>query len=539
MASDGIFSMPVSRKKQTSMLRKFIIFSSVLYLFIFVLGSGAFILLMERILHDNAEYELMKTLELERFKLEASVKSEIAIIQKMATSPLLLRYFLDQNNAELERMVLEDIDGYRRAFASNLLFWVNDTDRRFHMDGEFVYTIDPDDPEHYWYNMTLWQTEKYNFNINYNPTLNVTNLWINAPIFDSNRNPLGLLGTGLNLSDFITAIYQGYSGHAELYFFNAAGEITGSMNTELIAAKVRIDKELDQLGEEILAGIENLETDEIKIIHAKDLKGVAAFSAIPALGWYVTAVHRFTVMDCLKNGMTILFGTIMAVVFSVFAVFNIFVVILLEPLNRITKRISQFSSDLDLGPKIEAPHKDEIRTLGEFLNMTIIDPLTGIYNRRFMDGNLKKIIRSLSRTGGNLSLLMIDIDYFKKYNDTYGHDMGDKCLKNVANSLTCCLGREDDFAARYGGEEFVVVLPNTDKDGASLLADNILRTILECGIPHEKSEVSDYVTVSIGGTTSIVEHSQHPSDYTKCADRALYKSKKNGRNQYSFESWEE
>jgi methyl-accepting chemotaxis protein len=142
MKINGIFSMPVSRKRQVSMERKFIIFAMVLFLLIFVIGSGTFFVLMRRILHDNAGNELSKILELERFKLEASVNSEIAIVVKMATSPLLLRYFLDQNNPELEKMALEDIDGYRLAFVSNSLFWVNDTDKKFYIDEASSYILE-------------------------------------------------------------------------------------------------------------------------------------------------------------------------------------------------------------------------------------------------------------------------------------------------------------------------------------------------------------------------------------------------------------
>jgi methyl-accepting chemotaxis protein len=490
---------------------------------------------MDRILHDNAGNELSKILELERLKLEASVNSEIAIVVKMATSPLLLRYFLNQNDPELERMVLEDIDGYRLAFASHSLFWVNDADKKFYMDGEYAYTLDPEDPEHYWYNMTLYETEKYNFNINYNPALGITNLWINAPVFDSNHKPVGILGTGMNLSDFLTGIYRNYSEKEELYFFNAAGEITGARNTQLVADKIKLDKELGQTGEDILAEMEYLMTGEIKYFKTKDYNGTAAFGAIPALDWYVTVIHRFSIADSFKTGMAILFGIMMMVVLSIFVVCNIFVAIMLEPINHITKKIIQLYSDWELRPQNEFHREDEIGALGEFLDMTVIDQLTGIYNRRFMDGNLKKIIKSLSRTGGNLSILMVDIDFFKKYNDTYGHDMGDKCLMKIANVLMQCTAREDDFAARYGGEEFVVVLPNTDKDGAHMMADKILKKVYECGIPHEKSEIADFVSVSIGGTTGIVKHSQKGSDFIKCADVALYKSKKNGRNQYTYE----
>jgi diguanylate cyclase (GGDEF)-like protein len=224
----------------------------------------------------------------------------------------------------------------------------------------------------------------------------------------------------------------------------------------------------------------------------------------------------------------------MAVSFLIFLVFNIFIIGMLEPLNRMVKTIIQILSDLDLKPQEVGYYKNEIETLGEFFHLTIIDQLTGIYNRRYFDGNLKKIIKFHSRTGSSLSILMIDIDYFKKYNDTYGHDAGDDCLKEVAAALSQCAIREGDFVARYGGEEFAAVLPNTDKDGAQLVAEKMLVKVRELNIPHKTSDITDHVTISIGGTTGIVNHLQHGSDYIKLADKALYESKKNGRNRYTF-----
>jgi len=232
--------------------------------------------------------------------------------------------------------------------------------------------------------------------------------------------------------------------------------------------------------------------------------------------------------------MTFLFGLMMLVIFLIFVVFNMFVSILLEPLNRLVKTLGQISSEWDLKPQSEVSQQDEVGTLGEFLNMTIIDPLTGIFNRRFMNGHLKKIMKSLSRSGGKLGLLIIDIDFFKIYNDTYGHDMGDNCLKTVADVLASCITREEDFVARYGGEEFVVVLPNTGKDGAEMLAEKMRKKIYDCNIPHTQSGITEFVTISIGGTSGTVYHSHNESDFIKRADEALYKSKHEGRNRYSF-----
>ena len=162
------------------------------------------------------------------------------------------------------------------------------------------------------------------------------------------------------------------------------------------------------------------------------------------------------------------------------------------------------------------------------------DALTGIYNRLFIEENLERITQSVFRHSGTLSVLMIDVDYFKKYNDTYGHNMGDDCLKAVAETLAQEVTRMDDFVARYGGEEFIAVLPNTDEIGARLLANQMLESVRELNIPHKASDVADCVTISIGVATGVVKYTQSAADYIKRADEALYMSKQGGRGQYTF-----
>ena len=162
------------------------------------------------------------------------------------------------------------------------------------------------------------------------------------------------------------------------------------------------------------------------------------------------------------------------------------------------------------------------------------DPLTGIFNRRFFDENLDRVIKTLSRSGGTLSLMMIDIDAFKSYNDTYGHAAGDNCLKIVAESLSKSITRADDFAVRYGGDEFAIVLPNTDEDGTRLLAEKMLENVRSCAMPHEKNNSAGIVTISIGGTTGRVKTTYRADDYIKRADELLYESKQIGRNRATF-----
>lgn len=161
------------------------------------------------------------------------------------------------------------------------------------------------------------------------------------------------------------------------------------------------------------------------------------------------------------------------------------------------------------------------------------DGLTQILNRRGFDEALERYWKQSQRDDSDISLILIDVDHFKLYNDHYGHMQGDDCLKEVAKALEGALLRPIDLAARYGGEEFAVVLPKTNTEGAENVAQRLLDAVADLKIPHEKSSTTSLVSVSMGIATT-----QGARDITTLinnADEALYKSKQNGRNQ--FNTW--
>ena len=160
-----------------------------------------------------------------------------------------------------------------------------------------------------------------------------------------------------------------------------------------------------------------------------------------------------------------------------------------------------------------------------------IDPLTQVLNRRGFEDMLAKAWGSNVRQKGELSLLMVDIDFFKAYNDHYGHLEGDNCLINVASALNSTLNRSTDFMARYGGEEFVIVLPFTPIDGARFKAKEILKKLANQQIKHEYSSVSAFVSISIGVSSTIFNAST-VTELIKQADLALYRAKETGRNKH-------
>ena len=162
--------------------------------------------------------------------------------------------------------------------------------------------------------------------------------------------------------------------------------------------------------------------------------------------------------------------------------------------------------------------------------MAHVDSLTGIANRRRFDEALDVEHRRCQRTEQPISLLLIDIDFFKHYNDHFGHGMGDRCLAQVADALTHNAGRAADLVTRYGGEEFAVILPQTDGDGAMLTAERLREGVLELAIPHAPSAGQPLVTISIGIATVIPTIESPTSKLVEEADSKLYAAKAAGRN---------
>lgn len=176
--------------------------------------------------------------------------------------------------------------------------------------------------------------------------------------------------------------------------------------------------------------------------------------------------------------------------------------------------------------------KTEAERMGkELVRLTREDPMTGLANRRFFNERMDDEWERAHRSGEPISLIFVDIDHFKAYNDYYGHLKGDDTLIAVAQTLQHVLSRSTDVAARYGGEEFIIMLPNTPIAGARAVADRILHTVDELHIEHKKSKTAKYVTVSIGVSTySIHDDELTVAEFIHQADEAVYKAKSAGRH---------
>jgi diguanylate cyclase (GGDEF)-like protein/PAS domain S-box-containing protein len=162
--------------------------------------------------------------------------------------------------------------------------------------------------------------------------------------------------------------------------------------------------------------------------------------------------------------------------------------------------------------------------------IAFMDGLTGVANRRHFDNTLDLEWRRAMRSAKFLSLIMIDIDYFKNYNDLYGHLAGDSCLQKIAHTIRDSLRRAGNFVARYGGEEFMIILPETNAEEAYSFAESLREKIANLNIEHKDSKVSKNVTVSLGVSTTVPKKYSTQDDLISLADKALYKAKEGGRN---------
>ena len=174
----------------------------------------------------------------------------------------------------------------------------------------------------------------------------------------------------------------------------------------------------------------------------------------------------------------------------------------------------------------------QLKSYRDFLEyLSLTDGLTGVPNRRRFDVYLESEWRRARRNGAPISLVILDIDLFKAYNDGYGHPAGDECLRRVAGALVGCVRRPADLVARYGGEEFACLLPDTELDGAVSVAEQIRKNIDELNIPHAHSSVSGRITVSMGVASRVPEGAETPADLVRRADECMYEAKRGGRNQ--------
>ncbi len=204
-----------------------------------------------------------------------------------------------------------------------------------------------------------------------------------------------------------------------------------------------------------------------------------------------------------------------------------------KPINplRLQLQITAMERIYYMRQKLKQVQAELVEANTALLHLSMFDKLTGLANRRHFDQTLEKEYKLAKRKKEPLSIIICDIDFFKIYNDSYGHQVGDSCLELIGKCLQKAVGRPTDLACRYGGEEFIFILPNTHLQGASCFAEKVREAVAALAIEHSGSKVAPYVTLSLGVATYNGQY-KSGEEITKAADEALYRAKEKGRNRY-------
>ena len=321
---------------KTKFFKKSVVISTVLILVVIAVAFVVYGTLSTQQASQRVAQMLREEISQKGIMMEDSLQPEIALTKKLATSPTALEYFQNPDDQTLREKAFREFASFRDAFSSHIIFWANDIDKDFYNGMEYSYTINPDNPADYWYKMTLYETDVYNFNINYNADLDMTCLWLNAVMRDAKKKPIGLSGTGIELDAFINSCYQSLNNKITMYFFNEAKEITGVRDDkQMVVDKKLIDSiyenhDIDFDG--LMKKAKELSKDgsllEFEISPLE--RGVMRY--LPSYGWYIFATAPASAGKA--EGISILMIITIAIVI-IFATF----VIIIAKLNDVMVRI--------------------------------------------------------------------------------------------------------------------------------------------------------------------------------------------------------
>ena len=389
--------------------KKFLFFSCILLLAVIVIAIFSYTISVYQINRSYIEQQLSIASETIRLRLATSINNELPLVMKLGDTPIIRQYFMDPTDPYLESRALAEFELYRGHFRTQLIFWINDVDKIFYFTGNDPYLMIPDDPGNYWYNLTLYETETHNLNINYNPELQQINLWINVPVFSEDRTPLGMLGTGINLtefSDFVATAYREFDRNITSYMFNRFDEITSAMDIELMHNKVRLDEHLGEAGTQLLNMARSISDNETMTLLSNG--NIYQLRSIPAMEWYLAVSYPEPGFLALNQPMNIVFFGMLLLILLMFIIVNVFVYrsentlaennARLVEANRIAESASQAKSDF------LANMSHEIRT-----PMNAITGMSELLLRRELPEDARTDAQEIKQAANSLISIINDI----------------------------------------------------------------------------------------------------------------------------------
>lgn len=311
---------------------------SLTFVVLVVLISVCLIVFGSRsVFNRNTDEYLLNMTELKTLRLESELANQLSIVKQMAKSPSIVRFMENPENPDFERNGRADLESYKNSFNGENIFWVSAADHKFYSGMDYAYTLDPDDPNQYWFNMTMYQTDVYNFNINYNPDLGYSSLWINAVVRNEKDEPVGVAGTGIPLDGVFDNVFLGLWPDEQLYLYNEEGEITGSADTADMESKtLLIDKMPELDGQTLVKDIPQAFSTH---------SGEYFYYPVNSLNWMMVMFKPYTFADIFTNSLALMVLLLILITGICVTVYSIFIHKILKSMSSVIKSTQESASE--------------------------------------------------------------------------------------------------------------------------------------------------------------------------------------------------
>ena len=323
-----------------------------------------------------------------RASFETSMNEQLTLVLQMMKMPSIIEYLQNPDDPKIKAAAFKDLATFKESFKSKSIFWVSDANHEFWSDMQYSYIVHPENPDEYWYNMTMYETDVYNFNINYNPSLKQTNLWVNG-VIKVDGKPIGVIGTGIPLTDMINEMYDGLDPSITMYLYNDGNEITGALDDSIVADKKSILDELPQL--------ESVEYKPKDVSFQTIGSGEYTIVPIELVGWHMVLFNSYKASDFLCFGRTALIAAIISLIIVI--TLTIQIINMVNQLTILNDAVNDLSSgNADLTKRVTLKRRSMFKVFG-----TLVEN-----ENRFIE-KLQGIISTLKSSEQNLSTVGIDM----------------------------------------------------------------------------------------------------------------------------------
>ena len=363
---------------------------------VFTLISITFISRFARYEFHKDSMELLEGVgEIKQLEFDAGFKSEVALALQLSKSSIVIQHFENPEDETIKAIAWEEFETYMNSFLGKSIFWLSVLEKDFYSDMAFSYHVNPNNPDDYWYNLTIYETDVYNFNINYNSTLNKTMLWVNVPVRNNGGAVVGMVGTGIPIGDFTDIMFSTLDEDITMYFYNQQLEITGTRGNENLADKLLITSSLPELeGKELIY-------DELSFLNT--VRGTYAFLPFKEIGWTAVLYVPYTFTQFLRHAIKP-FVVFMLVNFFIwlYAVIKAFVI----PMRALETAVHNLSSgEADLAKRVPSGK----RTILDLFGNLIAGFNQFIENLQVAVTSVKKSNMSLVEAGGRTADCIMDV----------------------------------------------------------------------------------------------------------------------------------